>query len=92
MLVAGYVLVVIVALFMSLIFVAFADSPDWNLAARRALIPAMVWIVISLFLARRWIMHPAGWWSYPLAYLIAASPPVFLFFTVSLLMKFNKRK
>jgi hypothetical protein len=91
-LMTGCILVAIVALFLSVLFMAFADSPDSNLAVRRALTPGMIWAVAALIIASYLIKHHVSWWYYPLAYLVAASPPFVLFGLTAVLMSLKKPK
>jgi cytochrome bd-type quinol oxidase subunit 2 len=91
-LLAGCVLVAVVAVLIAVLFMAFADSPEANLAVRRAAVPTIVWLVAALIIARHCLNYPAAWWSYPIAYLAAASPPVVLIGATLLQLRSRKSR
>jgi hypothetical protein len=90
-LVAGCVIVALLALAVCLFFLAFADSPESNKAAVRAMWPALVYILIAEAVAGHFVRNPVAWWSYVLAYVIVATPPVVLIGLTFALMSWGKR-
>jgi len=91
-LVAGCVFVALIALAVCLFFLAFADSPDANHAASRALWPGMVYTLVAEGVAGHFIRNPSSAWSYVLAYLLAATPPLVLIGLTFSLMAWSKRR
>jgi hypothetical protein len=90
-LLAGCGLVSLLAIMVSVLFLAFADSPDAGRGAGRAFWPVVVWTLAVQMIARHLIRQPAVWWHYPLAYLAVASPPVVLIGLTFFIMSMKKR-
>src|SRR5256885_17214172 len=92
-LLAGCVLVALVALAVCLFFLAFADSPDSNHAAVRALGPAVVYTLVAEAVAGDFICNPPSAGAYVVADLLSGAPPPVLFgVTLSLISRGERRE
>ncbi len=72
--------------FFALLFLAFSDSPDSNKAAQRLVTPGFIWVAAVLVVGASLMMAHRSWWTCAIAYLLAASPPFFMFIGANVLM------
>lgn len=72
----GWIALALVSSFLTLFLFAFADSPRAGKVAQRMFFPVVAFALAALG-AGGWLLgHPGGWWHAPLAYLLAALPPL----------------
>jgi hypothetical protein len=80
----AWVGVLVLADAMAFLMFAFADSPDAGKAAQAMIVPVFGWFLFT-FVAGILLLIFRGWWQVPLAFVLAISPPFFVFAGYNLL-------
>ena len=81
----GWVVVVLISSFMTLMMFAFADSPGAGKAAQKMIYPIFI-IAFVLFAVSARLMWRGEWWTVGSAYALSVAPPFLVFLGYNLLM------
>jgi len=81
----GWIAVVVISGFLTLMMFAFADSPGAGKAAKVMIGPILIFAILAYGISGRLLMHETGW-SILLAFALTISPPFLVFLGYNLLM------